>query len=158
MSPDPRRSSGEWNPPHPTPLPVPAYMTTAQFDTFVDEFRTFAGGVNDNFKELRKEMAQGSTRFALIDSAMGRQKERTDEHSGAIKILIKDKTVRDAKEEQENQDTAPRRDVLMEVVKAVIVAGVLGVCAVVYNAWRDQEVSKAAVSNPPVVKPEKSTP
>lgn len=145
MSPDPRRSSGEWPQQHTTPLPgnpQVTFVTTQQFDAFANDCRGFFSRLNDNVDGLREDLAKGSTRFALVERDIKDQKERSDDHSGKIQVLLTDKTSREARAEEKEEHTKPRRDIWFEVIKTVIIAIVLAIAAVIYNAWRDQEVSR----------------
>lgn len=146
MAPNERQRSGEWPPQHPTPLPTPQFVTVDHFNNFTEECRGFFGEMRETMTEVGKQMAQGSTRFALMDSDMKRQIRRSDEHSGQIKVLLDDKTIRTAIENTVAEQQKPRRDIGLEIVKSLIIAGVLGIAAVIYNAWRDQEVARSTTS------------
>lgn len=142
---DERRRSGEH---YMTPLPSPQqqFVSLEHFNGFTEECRGFFGDMRSTMSSVEKQMAQGSTRFALMDSELKRQTKRSDDHSGHIKTLLDERIAREAREEQVEQQEKPRRDIWFEVVKAVIIATVLGAGAVAYNLWRDQEIAHAASS------------
>lgn len=105
--------------------------------------------MRDNVGSLRSDMAKGSTRFALLEKDIKDQQERSDDHSGKIEVLLTDKTTREARAEEKEEHAKPRRDIWFEVIKTVIIALVLAIAAVIYNAWRDQEVARIVKENPP---------
>lgn len=148
-----RRRSGE----HPT---ADNSISAHAFYNFMDEFRAFAGNTDTKLEKIKKELAEGSTRFAIYEQKIIEQQKRSDEHSDQIEVLRIDKIQREAEVKQREKDTSPRNELLRDVIKAVVIAAVLSTCAITYNIIRDHEVQKVVKNkeNTPSVVPPKELP
>jgi len=139
---DPRRRSGEH-------MAASEGVPVGTFYNFMDEFRTFAQNTDTKLDKIKTELAEGSTRFALYEQKAIEATKRGDEHSDQIEVLRIDKIEREAQEKQKEKDSSPRNELLRDVVKAVVIAAVLGTCAILYNVVRDHEIDMVAKSQIP---------
>lgn len=121
------------------------------FYNFVDEFRIFTRALDNKLDNINKNLAEGATRFAVYEQKSTENGKRSDEHSDQLDVLMTDKTQRDALQAA----TAPTSALKQEIIRNVILAGVLGGCAIIYNLWRDHEVSKEKTAS---AKPTPSVP
>lgn len=121
------------------------------FYNFVDEFRIFTRGLDNKLDNINKNLAEGATRFALYEQKNTENGKRSDEHSDQLQVLMTDKTQRDALEAASTPNTVLKQ----EIIRSVVLAAVLGGCAIIYNMWRDYEVSKdrTASSKPTISAP-----
>jgi len=134
---DTRRRSGEHRADTSEALP------SSVFYNFLDEFRLFSHNLDSKVDEINKKLAEGSTRFALFEQKMTEAVKRSDDHSDQLNVLMTDKTQRDAV----LSASAPNAALKQEIIRGVVLALVLGICAAVYNLWRDHEVEKEKTSS-----------
>lgn len=149
------KRGSEW----PTPLPAMSdFVTAKQFSDFIQEFRGFVSKVDNNFHEIRKELAEGATKFALIEREVREHNERADDHSGKIHALEKKEDARALEENFEVRAAAPKPHgaIASALISAAVTVGVTAACALGY--WALSSYFQSQSTSPPPTASSKPTP
>lgn len=122
-----RHRSGEW----------PDFVTNAQFSQFVETFNNFASDNRADMGAIRNSLANGQSTMAVMDMQIKQTIERTDEHSGVLKILsneVHTKLATDkAKHEATEYALKPYAKIRERIVNTVVTIVVGSVCALAWH-------------------------